>query len=71
MKKEDIRKWPISKYRKTTGWIFVKETKSCSYESALKQAGLLQKKDRGFSYRIWNQGQPDGQGKGLFSASKK
>jgi hypothetical protein len=58
-----MQKWPISKYKKTTGWIFVKETKSCTYESALKQAYLLQKNDKGFSYRIWDQGQPDGIGK--------
>jgi hypothetical protein len=45
--------FPISKFSKETGWIFVKEVTG-SYEEALKVAGELQKKDENFQYRIWD-----------------
>ena len=48
------RIWPISKYSKKTGWIFVKHTKTVKLLSALKQASALQKKDKKFKYSLWD-----------------
>lgn len=49
-----IGPYPISKYSKETGWIFIKEVGDCTYEEALIEAGKLQEQDSGFSYRIWD-----------------
>ena len=49
------RNYPISKHSEATGWVFVKEMKETTYAEALKEAGDMQEKDKGFTYRIWDE----------------
>jgi hypothetical protein len=53
-------KYPISKYvgKYPNGkWVFIKEVKG-SYEDAMKEAAVLQKKDPKNAYRIWDERTP-------------